>query len=30
MILIEDIIAIHDASIDVFGGSKGIRNIRNA
>jgi death-on-curing protein len=27
MILIEDIIAIHDASIEVFGGSKGIRDL---
>ncbi len=27
MILIEDIIAIHDASIEVFGGSKGIRDV---
>jgi death-on-curing protein len=27
MILIEDILAIHNASIEVFGGSKGIRDI---
>lgn len=27
MILLEDILAIHNSSIEVFGGSKGIRDL---